>query len=471
MAWVLQWRPRRVQEALKSLLDRGLVRFYNLGCEERLRWRYHINYTSLPNFDEGFRRLWAPLFHWHVPACLAFLLQRLPLLEFIYAAVADQHGIGPLEEFQWCRGTPWRAVARFRDGWVPYHWIGTPSGRGDIADTLNRTATEIQNQVWEGEAPIPHHMVIITPDLWQEWQVSEVAGEMGILPHLQLRSVRKGIVYGPREGLPSRGWVVNPLPPPRPGPWTLEDQLAASRWRHKGGQLAVRLVDCVLEWPGATSRFATAYAYGIRDRDKQKLVRDELDALCGRKFLRSDPFDGRSRMYFIDAAGYDCATTRDGIHNGGIPDRYTSIEGGRDPSIVPHELGARGLAQEFYEQGLLVVEGRRYWEHLDVGGIEPDFLVYLQGGPFGDGWHFVEYELRARGRRRADGKFRGYSMTDRRQNDWPVLVVARDATAEGHFERAGYDMGVKCLTTNVARLRSEGALRCWHLYGHPAVVR
>ena len=468
---VLQWRPRRVQTALKSLMDGGLLRFYNLGCETLLSRRYYINYGRILTFDERFLDLWAPLLHWHVPACLAYLLQRLPLLEHIYAAVADQHGIGPLEEFRWCRGTPWRAAARFRDGWVPYHWIGTPSRRGDIADTLNRTAEEIQDQIWEGEAPLPHHMVIITPDLWQEWQVSEVAGEMGILPHLQLRSVRGGIVYGPREGWPSRGWVVDPLPPPRPGPWTLEDQLAASRWRHPGGQLATRLVDCVLEWPGATSRFATAYVYGCRDKEKQKVVLDELDALCARQYLRSEPFDGRSRMHFIDAAGYDFATTRDGVHNGGIPDRYTSIEGERKPSVVPHELGARELAQEFLEEGLLVVEGRRYWEHLGEGGIEPDALVYLRGGPFGDGWHFLEYELRVRGRRRADIKLRGFSMTDRRQNDWPVLVAARDATAEKHLERAGYDMGVKLLTTNVARLRSEGALRCWNLYGQPAVVR
>ena len=269
VAGVLQWRPRRVQTALKALMDGGLLRFYNLGCEAHLSRRYYINYGRILTLGERFLDLWAPLLHWHVPACLAYLLQRLPLLEHIYAAVADQHGIGPLEEFRWFRGTPWRAAARFRDGWVPYHWIGTPSGRGDIADTLNRTAAEIQDQRWEGEAPIPHHMVIITPDLWQEWQVTEVAGEMGILQHLQLRSVRGGIVYGPREGWPSRGWVVDPLPPPRPGPWTLDDQLAASRWRQPGGWLATRLVDCVLEWPGATSRFATAYVYGCRDEEAE----------------------------------------------------------------------------------------------------------------------------------------------------------------------------------------------------------
>ena len=310
VAGVLQWRPRRVQTALKALMDGGLLRFYNLGCEAHLSRRYYINYGRILTLGERVLDLWAPLLHWHVPACLAYLLQRLPLLEHIYAAVADQHGIGPLEEFRWFRGTPWRAAARFRDGWVPYHWIGTPSGRGDIADTLNRTAAEIQDQRWEGEAPIPHHMVIITPDLWQEWQVTEVAGEMGILQHLQLRSVRGGIVYGPREGWPSRGWVVDPLPPPRPGPWTLDDQLAASRWRQPGGWLAARLVDCVLEWPGATSRFATAYVYRCRDEDQQKVVLGELKDLCDRRYLRSEPFDGRSRMYFIDAAGYDFATTR-----------------------------------------------------------------------------------------------------------------------------------------------------------------
>ena len=61
------------------------------------------------------------------------------------------------------------------------------------------------------------------------------------------------------------------------------------------------------------------------------------------------------------------------------------------------------LLQEFMEAGCEVEPGCRSWEHLGAGegGIAPDGMVYLTFGPFVSGWHYIEFEKSAKGRKRA----------------------------------------------------------------------
>ena len=56
--------------------------------------------------------------------------------------------------------------------------------------------------------------------------------------------------------------------------------------------------------------------------------------------------------------------------------------------------------------------------------------------PFGPSWHYIEYELSARYAARAWGKFLRY-LHPRRQDDFPVLLVAWNANSERHFQEIG----------------------------------
>ncbi len=107
-----------------------------------------------------------------------------------------------------------------------------------------------------------------------------------------------------------------------------------------------------------------------------------------------------------------------------------------------------------------------------IGGIAPDGIVFLTRGPFGPGWHYMEYERSARGKRRAGRKLHGY-ISRHRQDDFPVLFVLWNENAERNFWVVGQPHGLRMLTTTITRLREFGAVGvegCWSHYGESVVV-
>ena len=138
-----------------------------------------------------------------------------------------------------------------------------------------------------------------------------------------------------------------------------------------------------------------------------------------------------------------------------------------------HEDGLMSIMGQFMAAGLPVAEGSRSWEHLGLdGGIAPDGMVLLEHGPHGPGWHYVEYELSARGERRVSEKLRGF-LPDRRQDNFPVLVVSWNDAAEAVFQRLGGETGLRMLTTTKKRLETSGPLNhpdCWSMYGEPVTI-
>ena len=94
-------------------------------------------------------------------------------------------------------------------------------------------------------------------------------------------------------------------------------------------------------------------------------------------------------------------------------------------------------------------------------------MILLLDTPFGPGWVYVEYELTAQSPDQVRGKLLGYG-SDLRRDDFPVLVVCANDLAEANFRSAGRDLGIRMLTTTVARLRQHGPLgnwECWSRYG------
>ena len=138
-----------------------------------------------------------------------------------------------------------------------------------------------------------------------------------------------------------------------------------------------------------------------------------------------------------------------------------------------HGDGLMALSGQFMAAGLPTSDGRRSWEHLGLdGGIAPDGMVLLEHGPYGPGWHYVEYELSTRGERRVSEKLRGY-LSGRRQDNFPVLVVSWNDSAEAVFQRLGREPGLPMLTTTKRRLETSGPLNhpdCWSMYGKRVTI-
>ena len=190
-------------------------------------------------------------------------------------------------------------------------------------------------------------------------------------------------------------------------------------------------------------------------------------------YLDARPEDGDLR-YSVSKLGYHREAMVDGVNTSSIPGGVRGPVGtGGSPA---HDDGAMMLMAEFLREGLPVAAGWRSRERWRGGGIEPDGMVFLTSylSPFGPSWHYIEYELSARYAARALEKFLRYLHT-RRQDDFPLLLVAWNANAERHFQEIGRhnngrDGFAKLITTTLDRLALHGALgndRCWSWYGAP----
>ena len=98
-------------------------------------------------------------------------------------------------------------------------------------------------------------------------------------------------------------------------------------------------------------------------------------------------------------------------------------------------------------------------------------MVYLTESPYGEGWHYVEYERSARNFDKIAKKLRGYG-SKRRRDRYPVVLVCWNEAAETRFQAQGQDLGIALITTTIERLDKYGPLEtldCWSMY-HERVV-
>ena len=139
--------------------------------------------------------------------------------------------------------------------------------------------------------------------------------------------------------------------------------------------------------------------------------------------------------------------------------------------IGEHEAGVMRLMAGFASERCAFAPGWRCQDVMgDRGTVAPDAVVWIESGPFGAGWHYVEYERRARSPARVRAKLRGY-QSDLRVNSYPLLVVCRPGVEKAFWE-AGREL--EMLTTTVQEARSgpvvgrEGTV--WRHFGRPVSV-
>ena len=147
-------------------------------------------------------------------------------------------------------------------------------------------------------------------------------------------------------------------------------------------------------------------------------------------------FDGR---YYLDRAGMLRAATLSRVSASVLRRRHGAyLESSYRQHELGHNDGVNRLVARFAGEGVVVVAGWRGEVNVpDVTQVRPDLLAPVVAGPFGGGFHALEYE-RFTGSPRTESKLRPYRRLALLGRPLPVLMVcdARRA-AESFLEAAG----------------------------------
>ena len=174
--------------------------------------------------------------------------------------------------------------------------------------------------------------------------------------------------------------------------------------------------------------------------------------------------------YGLGRKGVEALRRRDGIQVVKGKRRFelnqVKVRRGR---IWQHEKGLMEYAGRLAESGLTVHAGIRCWQNI-LGGkaLNPDAVVWFENGPFGPGWHYVEYERYARQPSQVTRKLRGYLAEERRDN-YPVLFIVGAPRIEELFHAEAGPGQLDLVTTTFKRLGSARKNKepVWSYYGRP----
>ena len=401
---------------------------------------------------------------WHEEWGRCGLLDRLPMVESFYRAAGLIKGYGRLRAFQWLNGLSFDAAVRYERGWVAVYWSGLWQGEVVIRKRMERLGYDLVKNGLLDAAVWPGMMCFVVNDEWQRELVYRAAKKAGLIEHVAVMSVSDDSRDGAWDGGVSRGFVYQAFDGGDTGGWPFDKRVEVLPWGCVGGQLAGKVLDCVAQWPGMNLKVAKAMlCESVTTRRANKGLKDVVSA----GLVDADNSVGRPR-YSVSSRGVDVLRRRDRMSYVHANDKSQAWSWLRRPRLQAHEEGVMSLMSEFMMAGLPVAAGWRSWEALGGGGgIAPDGMVRVSYGPYGAGWQYVEYERSARGEGRVTKKLRGYG-SGKRQDRWPVLVVAKDANAERVFLEVGSEKGLLMVTTNMDRLAECGAvgnLECWQVYG------
>ena len=349
-----------------------------------------------------------------------------------------------LKEFSWFRRRAFDAAARFNDGWVAFIWSGYWQSRKALRYRFEQFSVVAQEEGSEDRS-WPSLFCFVAPDRWQAEMVMDVALEFGMAGSVCVCIVdQKQLLgeanYGPGEG---RGWLLPPVGGVLLGTGSVREGLERSlnRWSDSGQVL--RLLLTIEQWPGITVRTLSSFT-----RLSWSFVKEGVGRLLEKGLVRE-----LGKGYVPSKSWLSAAARRDRVWQGAPGKLFSdsNLENLYVGRIAGHELGLMRLMQSFAADGCAFASGWRCVDNMGRSGqVAPDAVVWIADGPFGEGWHYVEYELRIRQRTQVGGKLRGY-LASLRADRYPVLMVCRPRMEEA-FVEAG--RGLDLLTTTVQEARN-----------------
>ena len=464
-------RPRfGVHQDLGKLKGKELVESAELGCTRGQRQRWYLT-------DGCLERAGLSGATWHDEQARRRLLELLPAVDQLYQALGLVNDLGRFLEFRWLDATGGQgpssdAAALYEGGWVPLFWFGTLLSEADMVQRLTRFPVDCQVLAVGDDQPWPSRLCLVVMDHWERELTLRALEDCGMDNMASVLCVADGTITGPDGFVQSRGWVYQPVKH-RADRGTWAGSLAASPWAGAGGFERWRVLEAVIQWPGAHLRFLKAVC---GESSGSNRVRDILHQLVrsGRVLQHGE---GRNARYFATGSGLGLRAGQDRVHVSDARTRsgLSQWQEARQRILghtasKPHEDGLRELLRPFLDAGCPVANGVRCTEHLGAeGGIAPDAIIDFQTSPWGRCPAYLEYERSARGRAEACRKLRGYGAGGRRDR-YPVILVCWDAPAEMEFQALARELKIQLVTTTLARLHDHGPVgndRCWSLFGQP----
>ena len=442
-----------IYRGLWELHDAGLAELKTIGWAKRSQERWHLT-------PDGCAELWEYGLSWNSESGLSQLLERLPAVEALYDCAQQVRGAGELRSWQWTLGQPFEAVAGYRHGWAAFFWSGVTESEMRLSERFEALAKSFAQASPTGHSTWPGLLVVAAADPWQRDLVMRVAQRYSLGGQTGVWCVYDGSQTGGDELGPSRGWVWLRPRERGLGGWSLERRLDSGFGPRNDCVVVGRVLDAVMQWPGVWRDELSRLAMYDRTR-----VTRALGWLREQDWVRCH--DGR---YEVAPRGVHRIGLRDGLNPKRREVRMKAIGKVAVERIRAHEDGVMRLCGGFGRARRYVVPGWRELVLMPGAQLAPDAMVYLRESPFGAGWHYVEYERRARAVRRVEQKLRGYREALRRE-DARLLLVCWGDSVEDMFRQAGAELPIA--TTTLSRLRAYGPVgdsRTWRLGEQPVLL-
>ena len=463
LAALLEAPPPDVYARLTELKENEFAESKALGWQKEVVERWWLTDELLVAAG-----ITAPNYHQEWGRCR--LLERLPILETGYQAMASVSGLGRLVEVQWPTGTALNGVANYQGGWCAILWSGLLESETHLDERMESLGLDLLDWSTEDQPAWPSLFVFVVHDRWQEELVLRVARKRGIEDQVAVMCAADGRRRGNWTGGRFFAHFFQPIIPMDLGGEGWEKR--AERTMAGGEYIRDRrrVSDIVTEWAGMEVKFAKK---ALGEDEKGRRATRACKTLADWEMVERRQKGGKGYRYAIGSKGFRGLAMRDGVGSGTYRRWRRVPEWEGHPQLQAHEDGLMEMMAQLMAEGLHVANGTRSWEHMGrEGAIAPDGMVYLLVSPYGEGWHYVEYERSARRSDDALSKLNGY-MAASRQDDWPVLFVLWDEAAEKLFQQLGTEGGLKMLTTTLDRLKAAGAVGlpgCWSRYGEDVVI-
>ena len=480
--------PRsRVYEAVKAPGKAKLVDSAQLGWTRDKVRRYWLT-------DPGLALVSGTPSPWHGEFGRSRLLQRLPAVEWGYPAAARVNDLGPFETLLWADHVTFDFAVKYRDGWVLALWSGALQREADINGLVESLGLDMVRLSTSLEPAWPSRILVLASDRFQEAMVSRVIRRYGMVgDRVSVWCTADGTTFGADRSLECRGWIHQPFQPGdmggwpwvrrvRSSPWAKNGKDESYVWGREGSVLTTSILDLLAERPWIPT---SAIREALGEVDPGRAVVRRLTVLVKRGLVqRLQLGKERGHRYELSSRGRNHLILRDGVRSSAAKEKGKTSgasggkgkgkEGrGRRGSRQTHEDRLTRLYVQLSSAGVPVATGERSWEHMGDGAIAPDIVGFLDSDVFGPTWIYFELERTARSGERVRAKELGYA-NPRRQDDWPMALIAETDAAERNFQEEGLELGIPMITTTRDRLEEHGPLdndRTWSHYGTPVRLR
>ena len=444
-----------VNNTVRNLLETELLAS---GLQDRsTQWSPHHLIVA----NRGLQELGVDGPTWHEDANRSQLLPRFPLLNPFYRAVGLLcRELGPLTSFQWLTDAGLDAISSHERGWAGLMWSGTLETSLHFQGRLEIIRPRLAELAITPEIPRPAMVMVVAQDAWQMELVTQAARRAFFPPELlQIRCLDDVYWAGPEIHFQSMGEIRQPIPRRDLGGWTWGSRLEQAIYARTGHD--IKVVGLLAEFGELSTNQIKA---ALKEGEKGRTTQRALTALLKDRIIERRQV-GRVNLHRISNRALEQLRLRDGL--GG---RRRGEDHGQIPRrLMRHETGLKDFLLLLLGEGFKVAFGTRSWEDMgeEGGGISPDAVITLNNSPFGAGWHYFEYELTAQDDQKVSDKLNGFASPLRR-DDFPLMVVCAGEQAEEIFHSVGQRLGIRMITTTLARLRDHGPLGndlCWFHYG------